>query len=501
MLDVKQIEFAECGLLFWFRRWYRSPLLYVIEYLNESPTHQQAAILKAFERHRFVAVASGHGIGKTRLESWMTHWWLDTRGKRCPITGGSGGQLDDIVWAEIIQTNGIKWKFIQDQYEVTSDELRCKWNKDNHKVVKRTTRMENPDALQGFHDCFFILEEASGIPDKIFEVAKGAFGDPGNYGLMIGNPTKTSGYMYKVFHSHKTFWFRLQFSSENSMSDTVYRYSYVDPFGDVKWVAVRGRQEREWIENLKEEYGEFSNIYKYRIKGEFANASGDNVIDRCMTDSVWDGGLHDDATCKKIMGVDVAREGDDDSAVVIRQGRNILHAESWHIPDTVLLSERIKLLQEEWHCDDINIDTIGVGGGVFDILYHAGFPVHGIDANSKAPEFGFGKVKFRRLRDYLWWQSRHFYRTQTVRYAETSKKSEFERLRTELSEPLYEIDCSSRVCVEQKLDLKKRGIRSPNLADAHNMTLFGDNTYHDIFGERTKRLVKKKTSRVSWKCV
>ena len=75
---------------FWLRRWYRSPLAYVIEMVGDVPTHQQASILRAFERHRFVAVASGHGIGKSRLMGWLVNWWLDTRGKIAPITGAGG---------------------------------------------------------------------------------------------------------------------------------------------------------------------------------------------------------------------------------------------------------------------------------------------------------------------------------------------------------------------------------------------------------------------------
>ena len=85
----------------WLKRWERSPLAYVIEFLGETPTHQQAEILKAFEHYRFVAVKSGHGIGKSRLTGWLVNWWLDTRGKIAPVTGASGDQLYDVVFPQI----------------------------------------------------------------------------------------------------------------------------------------------------------------------------------------------------------------------------------------------------------------------------------------------------------------------------------------------------------------------------------------------------------------
>jgi hypothetical protein len=97
MVTPYEIVRVEKSLCFYLRRWYRSPLAYVIEHIGDIPTHQQAQILKAFEHHNFVAVKSGHGIGKSKLTGWLVNWWLDTRGKRAPITGAGGDQLADIV--------------------------------------------------------------------------------------------------------------------------------------------------------------------------------------------------------------------------------------------------------------------------------------------------------------------------------------------------------------------------------------------------------------------
>lgn len=92
MLTPQEIEKVRYGMAFWLKRWYSNPLAYVIECIGDVPTHQQAQILKAFEHHHFVAVKSGHGIGKSKLTGWLVNWWLDTRGKRAPITGAGGDQ-------------------------------------------------------------------------------------------------------------------------------------------------------------------------------------------------------------------------------------------------------------------------------------------------------------------------------------------------------------------------------------------------------------------------
>lgn len=216
MIAVHDVEEVKFGMSFWLKRWHRDPLAYVIECIGDVPTHQQAEILKAFQHHNFVAVKSGHGIGKTRLEGWITNWWLDTRALRVPITGPSSDQLNNVVFPEVIDVNRRKMSWLSKQYEATSEELRYKAFPENWRAILRTARQDNNDALQGFHRVLFILDEGSGIRDKIFEVAEGAFGDPENYALMMGNPTQLSGYMFNVFHQ-RSYWFTLSFSSEEKI--------------------------------------------------------------------------------------------------------------------------------------------------------------------------------------------------------------------------------------------------------------------------------------------
>lgn len=482
MVSIEDIEKVENGLKFWLRRWYRCPLAYVIEMIGDVPTHQQYQILKAFEHHNFVAVKSGHGIGKSKLTGWLVNWWLDTRGKRAPITGAGGDQLCDIIWPEVVMINERKWEWISKQYEKTTEELRQKKARELAKAVLRTARADNDDALQGFHDCMFFIDEASGVRDGIFEVASGAMGDPGAFGFMDGNPTKLSGYMYNVFHK-KTRWYTLSFSSEDSLAEKEYSYNYIDPMGNIRVIKTHGRQTMKWIHDMRTDYGLNSNAYRVRVLGEFANMGRDQVVESRYLENVCVHGkdkLGEERNVrryKRRMGIDPAWTGDDDTGVVIREGEEILHVESWHGFDIVESFQRAKLLFDEWDCDAIHVDTVGVGGGLYDMFCHApykgklGYPAVKVMCSESAPTDSDGECA--KLRDWLWWKCRKFFRVRKVKFAGSREDAIWKQLIDEMLAPTYKIQ-NGKIKVEGKDEMRSRGLRSPNLADALNLTFFGD---------------------------
>lgn len=506
MTTPQEIEALRERMRFWLKRWYRDPLAYVIECVGDVPTHQQAEILKAFQHHKFVAVKSGHGIGKTRLEGWMANWWLDTRGLRVPITGPAGDQLNNVVWPEVVDVCRRKMAWLARQYFSSSTELRYVPEGENHRAILRTARQDNNDALQGFHKVFFIIDESSGVRDEIFEVAEGAFGDPGNGGLMMGNPTKTSGYMYEAFQ-HPNLWYLMSFSSEDTLTDQEYFYTYADPMGEIRRLSCHGRQTREWIHGMREKYGLNSNVYKYRVLGQFANRNGDQLIEERWTRSLWLDGPEGDRNFKIRMGMDPAWTGEDDTGVVIRKGDRVLHAESWHGFDLVESFNRLRVLWDEWKVDVGHIDTVGVGAGLYDMFRHAlykgtiGYPVIRVHCSERAPEDRDGMCKS--LRDWLWWKSRKYFRTRAVKFAGAPGDPCWRQLLQELLEPTYKI-VNGKVAAESKDELKKRGLKSPNLADALNTTFYQDyETFRESYSAPRPPdpagRKKKKTQVRSWK--
>lgn len=196
------------------------------------------------------------------------------------------------------------------------------------------------------------------------------------------------------------------------------------------------------------------------------------LIPREWATAVWDRPLYENERGAITIGGDVAEAGRDKSAAVVREGRNILHAEQWHDPDATQSAAKFIALGLEYekrlrdgHKLWLMLDTLGVGSGVGGELrryikdHNKPWVFIGVKASEASTE-----DKCHRLRDALWWKMRRW-----LRDAEPAGKIPTEligQLTNELSGITYRLNSSGLVEVERKEDLKKRGIASPNLADA-----------------------------------
>ena len=431
----------------------------------------------------------------------MINWYLDTQfkpGQQCriPVTGASADQLANIVWSEISAVCAKKWAFLRNRYTVNTGSFYCNEWKEGWYASLRTARAENPDALQGFHNCLFLIDEGSGVPDKIFEVARGAMGDPDSMGLMMGNPTRLDGYFYEVFNKKQSTWHTMHFSSTDSLADKEYSYKYVDPLGNIQIITHRGRQTQKWVDEMKADYGENSNIFKIRVLGEFASGDADTVIEERWLKNVFNMPKPEKNDRPVVMGVDIARFGSDSSGVVVRKGFEILHIAEWHGHDTVVTEQKIAEIADEFKPKKIFVDVIGVGGGVYDHLKNQGYPVEPCEVSKAAPkpeESGI-KSSFGSLRDYIWWLGRLFLRTGKVCFNGEVTNELYAKLLEELKKITYSYRVG-KVIVESKDEMKKRGVMSPNLADAFNMSLMYDNKFWQAPKKNKKRFGKSKKRR------
>ena len=169
-------------------RWKKSPRTFVLEAFatdtHPAPTLEpwQAEALDLIGAHDRVSIRAGHGVGKTALIAWVVLWFMATRSPfKIPITANSQDQLRDVVWPEIR-----KWRDRLDpglaaQISIMADRIVRHSASDSSFAVARTASPDNPEALQGFHEdnLLFVIEEASGIADIVFEVAQGALSTPG----------------------------------------------------------------------------------------------------------------------------------------------------------------------------------------------------------------------------------------------------------------------------------------------------------------------------------
>ena len=234
--------------------YYTDPVRFVREVIKTEPTREQVEILTSLVNNNHVAVRSGHGIGKTSCLAFAILWFLTTRMfAKIPVTAPMSHQLEDILWGELVKWWRNMEASFRDQWEYTSDKFFHKQHPNEWYCVARTARKERPEALQGFHgeNLFFILEEAAGIPDELFQVSEGAITAKTNLVLAVGNPTRLSGFFFDCFHRDRARWNTLHFSSLAS--------SLVDP---------------AYSKRMASKYGEGSNIFRIRVLGDFVLGRG-----------------------------------------------------------------------------------------------------------------------------------------------------------------------------------------------------------------------------------
>lgn len=433
------------------RRWRQGgPALFAREALGAQPFQWQEEAGRLLAQRRRLSVRSGHGVGKSAKMAWDILWFMTTHfPAKVPATAPTSHQLQDILWAELAKW----WRLLCErmpalgqEFELTAERFVLKARPDESFAVARTSRPERPEALQGFHseNILFLIDEASGVPDKVFEVAEGALSTAGAYVSMAANPTRTSGYFFDSHHKDRSAWATMHVNGETCEN-----------------VA------RDYVENMRRKYGERSPVYLVRVKGEFAGDT-DTVIalELCESAKIRDvAGLGGQV----VWGLDVARFGDDSSALAKRQ-RNVQlePVKEWWGKDTM---QTVGLLKREYDLaaikpDCINVDVIGIGAGVVDRGREIGLPVHGINVAESAsissdPTTGRG---YHRLRDELWFAGREWLEARDCRLADDDDTI------AELTTVKYDILSSGAIKVESKAEMKARGVKSPNRADAWLLT-------------------------------
>lgn len=429
------------------------PIEFVKRVIGATPTEWQAEALKNLELHDKIAIRSGHGVGKSTLMAWVGIWWLSTHyPAKVACTAPSAHQLEDVLWSEIRLWHRNMNPAFRDQIEISGDRMYLKANPASF-AVARTSRKEQPEALQGFHARYmlFLIDEASGIPDNIFEVAEGALSTPGAKVIMAANPTRTSGYFFDAFHKDRELWCLMHIPySETNAHQFNPKYS----------VSIATR------------YGADSNVFRVRVKGDFPLADDDALIPFELMETALERDV-EAYDVETVWGLDVARFGSNRTVLSKRRGNVQLEKSKWRQGlDTQQVARWIVEEYENTKDEDkptrIFVDAIGVGAGVVDRLREEHLPVIGINV-SESPS---SKEEFFKLRDELYWKVREWFEARDCKIKD-------EDLMKELIVIHYSIpDASRKIKVEGKDEIKKRTSRdgkgadgwSPDIADSWMLT-------------------------------
>jgi phage terminase large subunit len=433
----------------------KSPTTFFKEILNFNPDQWQADVATDLAGHRGVSVRSGQGVGKTALEAAIALWFLSCFPfARVVCTAPTRQQLNDVLWAEIS-----KW---QSKSPILKRIL--KWTKTKIYVRKYEERWfatartaTKPENMQGFHEDYmlFIVDEASGVEDRIMEAILGTLSGEYNKLLMCGNPTKTSG----VF-----------FDSHNKDRED-YRTHKVSCLNSP-------RTSKDNIAMLKRKFGEGSDVWRVRVEGEFPRGESDTFISLEMALFAKENVTVAPKGETLYIGADIARFGDDETAIYARLNGVVIdshfhHKEGLMVTAGWLLNMAARCRQANPTIShvQIRIDDDGLGGGVTDRLNEVndeqglGYEIIPVRNGAASDDEYYGNKGSE-----LWGQikerldgnmSKHI-----LGLPGDLQIPDDDKLITQLTTRKWKMGSNGTIRLERKEDMKKRGLSSPDRADA-----------------------------------
>lgn len=468
------------GLLAWsqatvLHEYADRPVEFFREVLGTELWSKQQEIADSVRQHRRTAARSGHKVGKSRLAAGLALWWVCTRpSARVILTAPTSRQVKKALWYEI------------KRYWATSPDLRrlvpepalapetgCRWA-DGRELFGFTAK--NADAVSGpgGPEVLVIIDEGSGVPREVWEALQGIRAGGGRV-LALGNPTQTSGWFFDAFNERRAGWVLFKISSEESPNVVERR------------TVIPGLADQDFIAEIAADYDTESPTYAVRVRGDFPSMVANAVIGLGHVElarEAWDDEeITDDCDAVDI-GVDVARFGDDDSAVSGRRGQRLYppaYFEREHdvraivngydsVRVAAMAVQCLKALRKPGERARIKVDVTGGFGEPVVAMLLAQQELGELDTDVAIIAVNFAgessnPEKYPVVRDELWFGGRFFFRDGGAMYPDP-------RCESELIAPTYAPDLKGRNKVEKKIDTKKRLGRSPDRADSALLAIY-----------------------------
>ena len=449
------------------KKYQNNPSLFVRQVLKCKPDPWQEELLQAVKgKERKISVRAGHGVGKSACASWVIIWYFLMRHPcKIVLTAPTSSQLFDALFSEVKSWFKKLPEGLQELFEITSDRVILKSAPQDAFISCRTARAEVPESLAGIHsdNVLLVIDEASGIPEAVFEAAAGSMSGSSATTIMLGNPVRTVGTFFESHHRLKNEWHTMHVSCVDSP-----------------------RVSRDFIKEMEIKYSPDSSVYAVRVLGEFPKSDDDGIISMGLVEDAQNRDVEMSEFTPRVWGLDVSRFGRDKSVLAERQGTVINWLQSWQGKDLMTLTGAVHAKYEDTPPSEqpleILVDSIGLGAGVVDRLRELGLPCRGINV-AEAPSM---RSQYLNLRAELWFQMKEWLE------ARDCKIPKDEGLFAELVSPRYAFSSSGKLKVESKDEMRKRGLPSPDKADAVILTLASKSAIaiHGRKYSRTQRIIR-----------
>ena len=440
-----------------------SPVAFAREVLGVELWHKQVETLTALTEHRRVAVKSGNGLGKGFCAAVAALWFVHTRPDAIVLTTAPTFR----------QVRHILWRQIRRLYHPASETLGgrmldTRWELPDGRYAMGLSA-DGADQFQGFHspNVFIVVDEAEGVGDEIYEAIESVMTSAEPLLLLIGNPTTISGAFRRAFYEESRIYRNITISALDSPNVQAGR------------VVIPGLTTPRWVEERREIWGEDNPIYQARVLGEFPE-QGDNTLlnlsdieaaTRRPHNNPFPGGertlpagpelvegpsVHPSTSSGRTDSLPLEGAGGNEGVILRRRGDRVEDIRVLRQMDTMQLAGWVVAAIRECNPAQVYVDEIGVGAGVVDRLRELGHPVRGVNVAHKAHQDGL----YLNLRAEGYWTLRQRFMSGSISIPADSQ------LVGELAALRYSYDSQGRLRMESKDEMRKRGLPSPDKADA-----------------------------------
>jgi hypothetical protein len=392
-----------------------------------------------------IAIASGHGIGKTALLAWLILWFMSTRAGRLQIvvTAGTLTQLKTKVWRELSKWHDLAINKHWFEWLATSFKLKA----DPVKTIANAMAWSdnNAQSFAGTHEecVMYLFDEASTIGAQIWETSEGAFTTKGPHLWMaFSQNTNPQGRFAQCWTKFKNLW-------------------------QVREIDARKARmtDKNLFEQWRQIYGEASDFFRVRVLGKLPKTGpkqfiGTDAVETAIANKI------DAATVPRsiplLMGIDVGGGGEGRTKVVLRRGPLMLDGIlTYDERDMMTLASHLAHKIQDLQADVVFIDAIGIGRGVYDRLIQLGF-ANVVACYSGNQSDTVDKRVYYNPRIEWWARMKEWLKTGSI--------PDDIGLREELVAPEFYFDVQMRMLLESKADMQLRGVPSPDTADALALT-------------------------------
>jgi hypothetical protein len=360
-------------------KWKADPVLFVADNFKATPDPWQHDFLQAIGKEHQIALKACKGPGKTCGLAWGIWWFASTRvHPKMAATSISRDNLSDCLWTELAKWQNAS-EFLSAAFRWTRTRIEAKdhpetWWMSARAWSRSADSNQQADTLAGLHgdSLLFVLDEVGSIPDSVMAAAEAGRSTGGDTHIwMAGNPTEVSGPLYRACTDEADKWFTIEIT------------------GDPDDPRRSPRISKEWARDQIKKYGRDNPWVLVNVFGRFPPAALNALlgpedvtaaIDRHLTKDQYE-------WAAKILGIDVARFGDDRTVLVMRHGLASFEPKIMRNARTEEIAGVAAQMIHKHEIDAVMVDgTGGYGAGVIDALRVLGVEVHEVQASGKATD-------------------------------------------------------------------------------------------------------------------